>query len=85
MTLPLIFLLLFNSQLNGYKNQTKLQIYIGDESARVKPHGFYQACRVFGKNSTPCTEQEIEGTAVIEIDLTPENDMTAKLVFYMFL
>ncbi|KAK3765864.1 hypothetical protein RRG08_026330 [Elysia crispata] len=66
-------------KLNGYQKQTKLQIYIGDESTRVKPHGFYQACRVFGKNSTPCTEQEIEGTAIIEIDLTPENDMTAKL------
>ncbi|GFN92389.1 nuclear factor of activated t-cells 5 [Plakobranchus ocellatus] len=66
-------------KLNGYNKQTKLQVYIGDESARVKPHGFYQACRVFGKNSTPCSEQEIEGTTVIDIDLVPENEMIAKL------
>ena len=55
-------------------------MFIGDESGRVKPHGFYQACRVFGKTSTPCTETEIEGTAVIEVDMLPENDMTVRYV-----
>lgn len=65
-------------QLFGYSKATKLQVYIGDEGARVKPHGFYQACRVTGKNSTPCVEQEIEGTTVIEVDVLPENNMTAK-------
>lgn len=38
---------------------------------------FYQACKVSGKNSTPCNEKKIEGTILIEIDLKPENDMTA--------
>lgn len=38
---------------------------------------FYQACKVSGKNSTPCNEKKLEGTIVIEIDLKPENDMTA--------
>ncbi|XP_012941922.2 mucin-5AC [Aplysia californica] len=66
-------------KLCNYNKETKLQVFIGDESGRVKPHGFYQACRVFGKTSTPCTEQEIEGTAVIEIEMLPENDMTVKL------
>ncbi|KAK6981828.1 mucin-17, partial [Biomphalaria glabrata] len=66
-------------KLVGYNRATKLQVFIGDESGRVKPHGFYQACRVFGKNSTACTEQEIEGTTVIEIDLLPENHMTVKM------
>ena len=37
---------------------------------------FYQACKVSGKNSTPCTEQKIDGTMMIEIELKPENDMT---------
>ena len=29
-----------------------------------------------GKNATMCTEKEIDGTNVIEIDLRPVNDMT---------
>ncbi|KAH9515484.1 hypothetical protein Btru_011161 [Bulinus truncatus] len=66
-------------KLVGYNKPTKLQVFIGDECGRVKPHGFYQACRVFGKNSTACTEQEIEGTTVIDVDILPENDMTVKL------
>ncbi|XP_059171093.1 uncharacterized protein LOC131952453 isoform X2 [Physella acuta] len=66
-------------KLIGYSKPTKLQVFIGDECGRVKPHGFYQACRVFGKNSTSCTEQEIEGTTVIEIDMLPENEMIVKL------
>jgi Rel homology dimerisation domain/Rel homology DNA-binding domain len=42
----------------------------------VSPHIFYQACKVSGKNSTPCYETKTEGTMVIEIELKPENDMT---------
>lgn len=38
---------------------------------------FYQACKVSGKNSTPCNEKKVEGTIVIEIDLKPDTDMTA--------
>lgn len=43
---------------------------------RVSPHIFYQACKVSGKNSTPCCETKTEGTMVIEIELKPENEMT---------
>lgn len=42
----------------------------------MSPHIFYQACKVSGKNSTPCYETKTEGTMVIEIELKPENDMT---------
>ena len=54
-----------------------LQVFIGTDTGKVRPHGFYQACKVCGKNSTPCVEKDIEGTTVIEIQLDPKNDMTA--------
>lgn len=38
---------------------------------------FYQACRVSGKNSTPCTEKKVDGTIVIELQLDPAKDMLA--------
>lgn len=53
-----------------------LQVFIGSDIGRVSPHMFYQACKVSGKNSTPCSERKTEGTMVIEIELKPENDMT---------
>ena len=37
---------------------------------------FYQACRVSGKNSTPCIEKKVDGTVLIEIELDPAKDMT---------
>lgn len=61
----------------GYDKATTLQIFIGTDVGRVAPHMFYQACKVSGKNSTPCNEKKFEGTILIEIDLKPENDMTA--------
>lgn len=36
---------------------------------------FYQACRVSGKNSTPCAEKKLDGTVVIELQLDPTKDM----------
>lgn len=47
------------------------QVFIGTDTGRVAPHMFYQACRVSGKNSTPCKERKEDGTVVIEIDLEP--------------
>lgn len=38
---------------------------------------FYQACRVSGKNSTPCVEKKVDGTIVIEIELEPAKEMIA--------
>lgn len=43
---------------------------------RISPHMFYQACKVSGKNSTPCVEKKVDGTIVIEIEVKPDNDMT---------
>lgn len=64
-------------KLVGYNKPTTLQIFIGTDLGRVTPHMFYQACKVSGKNSTPCTEKKIEGTILIEIDLKPDSEMTA--------
>lgn len=64
-------------KLIGYDKPTTLQIFIGTDIGRVAPHMFYQACKVSGKNSTPCNEKKIEGTILIEIDLKPDSEMTA--------
>ncbi|KAK6622703.1 hypothetical protein RUM43_008545 [Polyplax serrata] len=62
-------------KLAGYNKPTTLQIFIGTDVGRVTPHMFYQACRVSGKNSTPCVERKVDGTVVIEVDLDPSKDM----------
>ncbi|XP_063168838.1 nuclear factor of activated T-cells 5 isoform X2 [Candoia aspera] len=63
-------------KLEGHNDPVTLQIFVGNDSGRVKPHGFYQACRVTGRNTTPCKEVDIEGTTVIEVGLDPSNSMT---------
>lgn len=62
-------------KLTGYTKPTVVQVFVGDDSARTSPHMFYQVCRVSGKNSTPCKEKRIDGTAVIEAVLEPCKDM----------
>ncbi|XP_071052707.1 nuclear factor of activated T-cells 5 isoform X2 [Onthophagus taurus] len=64
-------------KLNGYNKPVTLQVFIGSDTGKVTPHMFYQACRVSGKNSTPCTEKKIEGTIVIELLMNPAKEMTA--------
>ncbi|GLV42329.1 NFAT nuclear factor [Carabus blaptoides fortunei] len=64
-------------KLIGYDKPTTLQIFIGTDLGRVAPHMFYQACRVSGKNSTPCVEKKVDGTIVIEIELEPAKEMIA--------
>ncbi|XP_019360894.1 PREDICTED: nuclear factor of activated T-cells 5 isoform X1 [Gavialis gangeticus] len=63
-------------KLEGHSESVVLQVFVGNDSGRVKPHGFYQACRVTGRNTTPCKEVDIEGTTVIEVGLDPSNNMT---------
>lgn len=53
-----------------------LQVFVGNDAGRVKPHGFYQACRVTGRNTTACKEVDIEGTTVIEVPLEPSSAMS---------
>ena len=65
-------------QLFGYSKEVTLQIFIGTDSGKVKPHGFYQACRVCVKNGSYSNEETYDGTNVIEMKLTPELDMTAR-------
>lgn len=67
-------------RLIGYDKSTTLQVFIGTDLGRVAPHMFYQACRVSGKNSTPCIERKIDGTIVIEIDMDPAKDITCDCV-----
>lgn len=66
----------FCLQLEGVSESVVLQVFVANDAGRVKPHGFYQACRVTGRNTTACKEVDIEGTTVIEIPLEPSNDMT---------
>ncbi len=66
-------------QLEGYTGNAAVMLmaYIGTDQGKIRPHGFYQACQVSGKNATPSIGKDIEGTTVIEIKLEPSNDMTA--------
>ncbi|KAK0155055.1 Nuclear factor of activated T-cells 5 [Merluccius polli] len=63
-------------KLEGMNEPVVLQVFVGNDTGRVKPHGFYQACRVTGRNTTACKEVDIEGTTVIEVPLDPSTNMT---------
>ncbi|KAM3608608.1 uncharacterized protein V6R79_001602 [Siganus canaliculatus] len=63
-------------KLEGVNEPVVLQVFVANDAGRVKPHGFYQACRVTGRNTTACKEVDIEGTTVIEIPLEPSSEMT---------
>lgn len=63
-------------QLVGYDKPAILEVYIGTDQGREAPHMFYQACRVSGKNSTPCVEKNVNGTVLIEIEFDPAKEMT---------
>jgi len=60
---------------DGYKKETKIQVFIGNESGKVSPHMFYQVCKVTGKNSNPCEENKVDGTDIIELAAKPYNNM----------
>ncbi|KAM7406119.1 hypothetical protein PAMP_000518 [Pampus punctatissimus] len=63
-------------KLEGVNDPVVLQVFVGNDTGRVKPHGFYQACRVTGRNTTTCKEVDIDGTTVIEVSLDPSTNMT---------
>lgn len=67
-------------QLEGVNEPVVLQVFVGNDAGRVKPHGFYQACRVTGRNTTACQEVDIDGTTVIEVALDPSTNMTLAYV-----
>ncbi|KAK1891510.1 Nuclear factor of activated T-cells 5 [Dissostichus eleginoides] len=62
-------------KLEGVNEPVVLQVFVGNDTGRVKPHGFYQACRVTGRNTTACKEVDIDGTTVIEVSLDPSTNM----------
>lgn len=68
------------TQLEGVMEPVVLQIFVGNDAGRVKPHGFYQSCRVTGRNTTACNEVVIDGTTVIEVSLEPSTNMTLAYV-----
>ena len=51
-------------QLRGYnpKKLAVLQVFVGSDTGIPIPHLYYQACKVSGKNSTPCREMKKENT-----------------------
>ncbi|XP_053721592.1 nuclear factor of activated T-cells 5 isoform X2 [Synchiropus splendidus] len=63
-------------KLEGVNEPVVLQVFVGNDAGRVKPHGFYQACRVTGRNTTACSEVDFEGTTVIEVPMEPSTNMT---------
>nr|ANT46067.1 NFAT5a2 [Salmo salar] len=63
-------------KLEGVSEPVMLQVFVASDTGRVKPHGFYQACRVTGRNTTACKEVDIEGTTVIEVPLEPSSAMS---------
>lgn len=66
---PLIKLSGFNS------SPIKIECFIGHDKQIGTPHLFYQASKIAGKNSTRCTSTKIDGTTVIIMEASPENDM----------
>ena len=44
-----------------------LHVFVASDQGKIKPHGYYQACKVTGRNTTPCKEIDVDGTTVIEI------------------
>lgn len=74
--------LYFLPQLEGVTEPVVLQVFVGNDNGRVRPHRFYQACRVTGRNTTACKEVDIDGTTVIEVPLDPSTKMTLAYVFF---
>lgn len=73
------------TQLEGVNEPVVLQVFVGNDTGRVKPHGFYQACKVTGRNTTACKEVNIDGTTVIEVSLDPSTNMTLAYVVFLTL
>ncbi|XP_071824502.1 uncharacterized protein [Apostichopus japonicus] len=59
-------------QLKGWNQAAELMVFIVTDQGKVRPHGYYQACKVTGQNATPCSEVDMEGTKVIRIPWQPQ-------------
>lgn len=78
-----IIVFLIFPQLEGVNEPVVLQVFVANDAGRVKPHGFYQACRVTGRNTTACKEVDIDGTTVIEVSLDSSTNMTLAYVNFL--
>lgn len=78
-----IIVFLIFTQLEGVIEPVVLQVFVANDAGRVKPHGFYQACRVTGRNTTACKEVDIDGTTVIEVSLDSSTNMTLAYVNFL--
>lgn len=68
--------------MKGYVGKTTLHVYVGSESEdKIRPHGFYQACKVTGRNTTPCDEVQIDGTKVIQIQFDTQEPIRCVSAF----
>ena len=61
----------------GGGKRATLQVFVGNDQGDPIPHIYYQACRVAGKNSTPCQEVKKEGTDVILIEMDPRTSQNS--------
>ncbi|XP_054748554.2 nuclear factor of activated T-cells, cytoplasmic 2-like isoform X1 [Lytechinus pictus] len=58
-------------KLLGINQQVLLQVFVVTDQGKVRPHGYYQACKVTGRNTTPSEEKDVEGTTVLEVPWEP--------------
>ena len=75
------FLSVHFSQLAGVNEPVTLQVFVGIDQGKVRPHGYYQSCKVTGRNTTPCEEKDVDGTTVLEVPWEPtDGKMELRLV-----
>ena len=58
--------------MNGYVGKASLHIFVVsseniNQSQLLRPHGFYQACKVSGRNTSPCEEIDCDGTMILSM------------------
>ena len=71
-------------QLRGYnpKKLAVLQVFVGSDTGTPIPHLYYQACKVSGKNSTPCREMKKVTDLYDEATLDPKKLNWARPGFF---
>ena len=66
--------------MDGVHEGVTLHVFVASDQGKIKPHGYYQACKVTGRNTTPCKEIDIDGTTVIEIPWENTGNMEIRYV-----
>ncbi|TGZ69279.1 hypothetical protein CRM22_003823 [Opisthorchis felineus] len=63
-------------QLLGWNGRASLQVFVGTEYGRTRPHPFYQAYLVVGKSTKYCVQTIRDGVNVIEMFFSNANNWT---------